>query len=453
MCLLESQANCSISVYLESWSYNSTTAVFSYHRVCKLLNNTNNTIITFRDENYLCICERDLSRVECFGFDPFNDRCSRCLADGLCLRDGLEIRNNFKCYCPRCHYGHLCQFLNEFMSFTLDSLIVKDVHTNKASSIGLYISTIVSVFLVSSFNNLCSFLTFKRTKPRKLGVGNYLLIISLVDQCSLLVLMMKVIHIVLGSNGTLFYYESFNLYSCKIVSYLLSVLTRITYWLTSLVTIERLCLVLFPTSMMLKKPRLAIGLSVFVILTVGGMHVHEIFHYMIIVDPSYTTANITACVTNYNQTLISVYNRINVLLHYFAPFLIQTISITLLILQRARSRARLRGNKKETFVSLLKKELKRQKELYITPMIIILSSLPQIILSFSYACTELKESWQRYTLLTTYFVSYTPQILGFILYVLPSATFKQEFQQTMIGKRLIKKQNVTKEVHLQTMVK
>jgi hypothetical protein len=63
-------------------------------------------------------------------------------------------------------------------------------------------------------------------------------------------------------------------------------------------------------------------------------------------------------------------------------------------------------------------------------MIIIFSSLPQIILSFSYTCTELKQSWQRYTLLTTYFFSYLSQMLGFILYVLPSKTYSEEFRQT-----------------------
>ncbi|CAF0738413.1 unnamed protein product [Adineta steineri] len=88
-----------------------------------------------------------------------------------------------------------------------------------------------------------------------------------------------------------------------------------------------------------------------------------------------------------------------------------------------------------------RKQLQMRKELYVTPMVIILSSLPQVILSFTYACTELKQSWQRYLLLTTYFLSYLPQVLGFALHVIPSKVFKKEFQQTIIGKRLIKRKN------------
>jgi hypothetical protein len=345
----------------------------------------------------------------------------------------------------------MCEFSNELMSFTLDSLIVKDVQISTKLSTGVYVSITVLIFLFGLFNNLCSFLTFVRPKPRKVGVGNYLLVISVIDQCSLLFLLLKIIHIIFGTNGTLFYYERFNLYSCKIISYLLSVFTRIIYWLTSLVTIERLYTVLFPTSVTLKKPRIALILSLFVILVVCGMHTHEAMYYTTIVDPSYTSINVTLCVTSYVEQLVSLYNRTNVLIHYFIPFLIQVVSITILIFQIARSRERTQGSNKQTFIDLFKKQFKTHREYYITPIIIILSSLPQAILSFSYACTELKQPWQRYSLLTTYFLAYLPQMLGFILYVLPSTAYTEEFHQTIIGKRVARQQRVTAAPKQQTL--
>jgi hypothetical protein len=307
---------------------------------------------------------------------------------------------DFLCLCPRCHHGQMCEFSNELMSFTLDSLIVKNLQTNTKLSIGVYI--------------------------------------SIVNQCSLLLLLMKIIHIILGSNVTLFSYQNLNLYSCKIISYLLSVFTRITYWLQSLVTIERLGMVLFPTSIVSKKPRIAFSLSIFVILTVCGMHIPETIYYMTIVDSSYKSANITVCVISYVEQLVSVYNRVNVLIHYFTPFIIQFVSITILIVQTTRSRVRISSKMQETFIDLFKKQFKIHKGLYITPIVIVLSSLPQIILSFSYACIEPKQSWQRYILLTTYCLSYLPQMLGFILCVLPSTAYTEEFHQTVIGKRILR---------------
>jgi hypothetical protein len=429
-----------VNLFMLGYSNISTTAVFLYHRICQAKQNSSSIFTCFRDSNYLCICEADHYRAECFGYNPLIDQCSLCLSNGYCLKGELEEKSDFMCLCPHCHFGKLCQFSNELMSFTLDSLMVKDVENNSQISIGVYISIAILIFLFGFFSNLCSFLTFIRPKPRKVGVGNYLLIVSIVDQCSLLLLLLKIIHIIFGSNGTLFSYESYNLYSCKVVSYLLSVFTRTTYWLTSFVTIERLCAVLFPTSITMKNPHLALAMTVLTILAVSGMHVHEVLHYMTIVDLSYTSVNVSLCVTNYVQSLVSSYNRVNVLFHYFIPFLIQVISITILIVQIACSRARASGNSQQTFADLFKKLFKSQKEQYITPIIIVLSSLPQAILSFSYACSELKQSWQRYTLLTAYFLSYLPQMLGFILYVLPSTTYSAEFRQTVVGRRLMRQQ-------------
>ena len=172
------------------------------------------------------------------------------------------------------------------------------------------------------------------------------------------------------------------------------------------------------------------------------MHIHEAMYYMIIDDLSSTSVNVTLCVTTYIQELVSVYNRVNVLIHYFAPFVIQVASITVLIVQTARSRARTqtKSSTQEIFLDLLKKQFKTHKEHYVTPMIIVLSSLPQIILLFSYVCTELKQAWHGYMLLTACFLSYLPQMLGFILYVLPSTTYTEEFRRTVIGKRFVRPQ-------------
>jgi hypothetical protein len=66
---------------------------------------------------------------------------------------------------------------------------------------------------------------------------------------------------------------------------------------------------------------------------------------------------------------------------------------------------------------MLKKEFKEEKELYMTPMIIIFSALPQTILTLIY---------------------FVLQVFGFVFYVLPSTTYKNEFHQTAIAKNCFK---------------
>jgi hypothetical protein len=183
--------------------------------------------------------------------------------------------------------------------------------------------------------------------------------------------------------------------------------------LTSWVTIDRLLTVIFPTSTTLKIPRLAIGISIATSLCLFCMHIHEIIYYTTIYHPS---THSSICITN----SISIYNRVSTLIHYLLPFSIKIIAITLLIVLAARSRNKAMGGK-ITFRKILIKQFQTQKELYITPIIIILSGLPQTILTFSLSCTQLN-IWHRHFLLIAYLLSYVPQILGFILHVLPSTT-------------------------------
>ncbi len=49
------------------------------------------------DEWYLCICDKNHSRAECFGYDHNLDRCSECLNDGQCLKK-INFHQNFYAY-------------------------------------------------------------------------------------------------------------------------------------------------------------------------------------------------------------------------------------------------------------------------------------------------------------------------------------------------------------------
>ena len=133
--------------YFQNSTFNSTTAVFLYHHICRSKQNTNTTFTCFRDLNYLCICEFDYHRAECFGYNHSIDQCSLCLSNGYCLKGELNDKSDFLCLCQRCYYGQMCQYSTELMSFTLDSLIVNDLQNNRRIFIGIYILIILLTFL------------------------------------------------------------------------------------------------------------------------------------------------------------------------------------------------------------------------------------------------------------------------------------------------------------------
>ena len=324
------------------------------------------------------------------------------------------------CICPHCHQGRLCEFSMKTFGFTLDSLLALESTTTQA----IYIALAFVLFIVGLFNNLCSFLTFRKQEPRKFRVGNYLFFVTILNQCALLCLLFKFIHILMGTFGSTLGA------SCKVVSYLLSSVTRSTYWLTSWITVNRLLMVIFPTSASTKNPSIGNYTSTITIVALFGMHIHEILFYATIRHPE---SFILLCIINFEQNIVANYDRVSTLFHHLVPFFVQVISITILIVKIARSRVKTVG-KKTAFIAVLTKQFKEHKELYTTPAIIILSAMPHTILSFSLVCVQLNV-WQRHFLLAAYLISYAPQTLGFILYVLPSSSYKKEFSATFLGKK------------------
>lgn len=391
--------------------------IFKYHHLCR----DDTRLFCFHDEEFLCICQDDHTRVDCFGYAtrPGIDHCDLCLSGGKCVKGSLDEPNDFFCLCPDCHQGLRCQFSLEAFGITLDYLLLADSNGIQT----MYIALVFVLFLVGLLNNLCAFLTFKRKKPRKMGVGNYLLIVAILNICALFWLLVEFIHIRLGSAGVT------NDVSCKLVNYLLSVFPRSTYWLTTWITLNRLGLVVSPTNTTLKNPRNAILISIGTIITLFALHGHELLVYRALKD---VDSSASRCVSDFSQEALSIYNRASTLSHFFVPFTVQLTSISFLIILVARSRAKT-VDKHITFRQILERQFRTQKELYVTPVIILLSALPQGILSLSLACSLLS-NWQRHIILMGYLLSYTPQVLGFILYVLPSSEYKKEFLETTFAK-------------------
>jgi hypothetical protein len=81
--------------------------------------------------------------------------------------------------------------------------------------------------------------------------------------------------------------------------------------------------------------------------------------------------------------------------------------------------------------------LSENKEFVLGPAITLvpqLFSLPLFIASFTFNCHNLEDSWLRYFLIMSYWVSFTPQWTSFYLYIVPSSLYSNEWRQTNIGR-------------------
>jgi hypothetical protein len=163
------------------------------------------------------------------------------------------------------------------------------------------------------------------------GIGHYLRTVSIINQLTLLTLLLKLIHIVLSIKGYIFH-QITNTILCKILSYLLSGTSRISYLLMSMVAIERVYVTWNLKGTWLKRPCIAKRIIATVIVGIVVSNIHEVIYYQSIEDPkSSDMNNSTWCVTSY-PSIIGKYNQINIIVNYIIPLLINLLSTIILII-------------------------------------------------------------------------------------------------------------------------
>jgi hypothetical protein len=153
----------------------------------------------------------------------------------------------------------------------------------------MYIIVPVTLFLYAVINNIFSFITFRRPKPKLIGVSYYLLVNSITSQLSLFCLTGKILHVLSGTRGLITQYMT-NIVLCKTLSFLLSACTRICYWLIAFVTIERVYVTMYPKRQWLKQPKIAKRIIILITVATLASHSHELIKYTIVNDPKYTTS-------------------------------------------------------------------------------------------------------------------------------------------------------------------
>ncbi len=263
--------------------------VAKYHTLCDKDTNRSFDLLCFRDDHYFCLCDIN-NFTQCFLYNQKWDQCQYCLAQGQCILGDESIKGNYTCLCPRCYYGERCQHNTQVLSFTLESLFSADLFSSslikQKISFSMYIITPVLLSLYGIINNLFAFVTFRRPKPRLNGIGHYLLVSSVISQLSLLFLISKIIYLLIGIQGFITQ-TIFSLILCKTLSFFLSSCTRICYWLTALVTIERVYVTKYPKGIWLKQPKIAKRIIILIFIITLGSHVHELIEYTVVSDSKY----------------------------------------------------------------------------------------------------------------------------------------------------------------------
>jgi hypothetical protein len=131
------------------------------------------------------------------------------------------------------------------------------------------------------------------------------------------------------------------------------------------------------------------------------------------------------CVFHYSPS-IHIYNTIIAMFHFVGPFCANLFSALFIIFRSARRRAE--TQKRQTYREHLQKQLKEHKNLLISPIILVVLTMPRLIISFLSGCVKVSHNIWLYLL--GYFVSFIPSRSIFFVFVLPSKFYRKQFKKS-----------------------
>jgi hypothetical protein len=131
------------------------------------------------------------------------------------------------------------------------------------------------------------------------------------------------------------------------------------------------------------------------------------------------------CIVTYSSSL-EIYNSFIHTCHFIGPFIINLVSVIILIIKKTRQQANL--NKKQPYKKVLYKTIKEHKNLLTAPIVLVILGLPRIILLFISKC--MKSAGDVWLLLMGYFISFIPSMLTFLMFIIPSTFYKETFCTT-----------------------
>jgi hypothetical protein len=286
----------------------------------------------------MCFCLNRSNPAECLFREEVPEHCSNCLNGGRCIQGDLDEPKDFLCLCSSCYSGDRCQFYLNSFSFSLDQLFYSNlISTHKLRMVVALISASMLHFVLSLPNNIFVLATVKRPAFRRSSVAQYLLGMSISNQFNLAFFVARLTHLSLKISA-INSPTMIDAFLCKSLHYLLTSSSRLVYWLSTWIAIERLYMTVVVQGKRLNNPHTArhiIAILMVLILTSG---VYEILFIEFL--PSLSSRMASMCIGRFpahSQTMWSLVHWSVSLFHTGLPLVINlicTISISIVVVMK-----------------------------------------------------------------------------------------------------------------------
>ena len=397
----------------------------------------------FYDDEQICYCysfgEKRLSN--CFRFDhnmTFDcDGENDCENGAKCFLDDSNCPKQLMCLCEPCSFGRKCQLSASGFGLSLDAIIgyhiqQKIAFLDQSVVVKISLTLTMIIFFGGLMDGILCLIAFKNKSVHEVGCGLYLLGLSITTLLTMTTFGLKYFVVLLSqmnmiSNGSLLKVQ------CLSLDWILRVCVCIDQWLNACVAIERTMISIKGPNFNKKKSKDAVKFVVtgLCLLTIMSC-IHDPFHRRLVDEEDDDgQEKRTWCIVQYSSGM-EIYNSITYSFHFFGPFLINLISSIILI--KTKTRQYMKMHPSESYKTSLINQFAAHKHLLIGPIVLVILALPRLIITFVSKCMESADDVWLY--LIGYYISFIPTISSFVIFVLPSKFYRQEFQKSLLEYRV-----------------
>jgi len=317
---------------------------------------------------------------------------------------------------------------------TLDDFLRDEIGSkiglnHQSLTVKMSVAITMIMFIGGLINSILSFITFREKNLRKVGCGMYLLASSITSFLTISMFTIKFWFVILTHMNVSYVSSSVLRGGCVTIEPILKLFLYLDAWLNACVASERTANVIKGTKFDKKKSK-RIARWIILILPFGIMAtiIHEPLYRELLETKAKDnqTERYFWCITRYSSS-VQLYNTIILCFHLIAPFTINLFSALFIVFGLARQRSV--SQTRQTYREHICEQFSEHKQLVISPVILLVLSLPRLIISLLSGCTEASANLWLY--LFTYFISFTPSMLVFVVFVLPSALYRKQFTQTL----------------------
>ncbi|CAF4160556.1 unnamed protein product [Adineta steineri] len=332
----------------------------------------------------------------------------------------------------KCIIGGSCNSQTKGIGITLDDILRYEINQNmtlKNQSLLVKISVALTMIMLimGLINSILSLLTFQNADLRKVGCGIYLLASSITSLLTISMFTINFSFILLNQMNS-----SIDLSTrrggCISIEPLLKLFLYFDTWLNACVAIERAINVYQGISFNKEKSKRLARWIIFILpFCISATTIHEplhrnIFEYPVEEKDTYGNTEIIEihrwCVINYSSA-VQDYNTAILFIHLIGPFITNLFSALFIIFGTARQRSLAQTSR--SYVTHIRKQLREHKQLVISPAILLILAMPRLIISLLSGCVKVSDKPWLYLL--PYFISFTPSILVFVVFVVPSELY------------------------------